>query len=236
MWECWSHCGQHLWRAGGLAKNKKVIWEGQEETISKALHHGSALLRWASHTDGLYITHSWNKSFPRQFGFGQCFTTREKQERIRHKLSTDSWKISPKHLKHRTKIQMVHHCSSSSFSSNGYKENSAALSFVGTPSLGRHNNLHPPYRAWPTTQVWFHQSWTYRTNESTMFTEQKWGIAYRSMGDQSEQLTQDGWGLPHRWVERGPPSFSFHSRYNRTPPKNRGSQKLWQTYIQKTKE
>lgn len=51
------------------------------------------------------------------------------------------------------------------------------------------------------------------------------------MGDtkklyQPEHLSQDGRELPHSWVDRGPPSFSFHSQCNRTPPKNRGSQKI----------
>ena len=61
---------------------------------------------------------------------------------------------------------------------------------------------------------------------------------YRSMGDpkklyQPEHLIQDGWGRPHRWVDRGPPSFSFHSRYNTTPPRNRGSQKIMADFYTK---
>lgn len=162
------------------------------------------------------------------------------REASKNKTQIDSWQL--KNLTKASQTQVQNSTGSSlfnlSFSWNWYIENSIALSIVGTPSLKRHDLPYPLYRATPTNQAWFHQNWTYKTNESTMFTKYKWGVTNRSMGDpkklyQPEYLTQYRWRLPHSWVDGAPPLLSLPCLYTRTHPKNTGSQENYGRFTYK---
>lgn len=148
--------------------------------------------------------------------------TTDKQALIRHKFS-----ISPKHLDHRSKVQLVLHCQISCLSWNQHIQNSAVLSTVGTPSLRRHK--HTPSSFQNTTSKPNNDSTQARLvgpvrlpclqSISEELLARAWVTQRTHTPHWPERLTQYGWGLTHRWVREVSPSLKSSTVKILRPPR-----------------